>query len=93
MTTSPSSKQSIFAPEFVRGAARASVRKLSPRDQARNPVMFVVYVGTALTLYLTAANLVTGRPWGYELAVTVLLLLTVLFANFAEGLAEARGKA
>ena len=93
MTTAPQPKQSIFSPELVRGAVRASFAKLSPRDQARNPVMFVVYVGTALTAYLTVANLVTGKPWGYELAITLLLLLTVLFANFAEGLAEARGKA
>ena len=90
-TTQP--KQSIFAPELVRNALRASFAKLSPRDQARNPVMFVVYVGTILTAYLTVANMVTGKAWGYELAVTLLLLLTVLFANFAEGLAEARGKA
>ncbi len=86
-------KASIFSPELMQNAVRASFSKLSPRDQARNPVMFVVYVGTILTAYLTVANLVTGKPWGYELAVTLLLLLTVLFANFAEGLAEARGKA
>lgn len=86
-------KPGIFSPDLLRNALRASVQKLSPRAQARNPVMFVVYLGTALTLYLTLANLVTGRPWGYELAVALLLLLTVLFANFAEGLAEARGKA
>ncbi len=93
MTTAPAPKQSIFSPELMRNAARASLSKLSPRDQARNPVMFVVYVGTILTAYLTIANMVTGKPWGYELAITLLLLLTVLFANFAEGLAEARGKA
>jgi K+-transporting ATPase ATPase B chain len=89
----PAPKPGIFAPDLVRNAARASFVKLSPRDQARNPVMFVVYVGTLLTTYLTVANVVTGQPWGYELAMTLLLLLTVLFANFAEGLAEARGKA
>ncbi|MFC3834279.1 potassium-transporting ATPase subunit KdpB [Deinococcus rufus] len=85
--------QGIFAPALLRGALVASVRKLSPRAQARNPVMFVVYVGTVLTLILTIQSAVTGRPWGYELAITLLLALTVLFANFAEGLAEARGKA
>ncbi|MFD2608113.1 potassium-transporting ATPase subunit KdpB [Deinococcus taklimakanensis] len=94
MTAAPTQqKQSIFAPDLMRNAARASFTKLSPREQARNPVMFVVYVGTILTAYLTMANLVTGKPWGYELAIMLLLLLTVLFANFAEGLAEARGKA
>ncbi|THF83999.1 potassium-transporting ATPase subunit KdpB [Deinococcus sp. KSM4-11] len=85
--------QGIFAPVLLRGAALASLRKLSPRDQARNPVMFVVYVGTVLTLILTGQSLLQGRPWGYGLAITLLLALTVLFANFAEGLAEARGKA
>ncbi|WP_295818766.1 potassium-transporting ATPase subunit KdpB [uncultured Deinococcus sp.] len=85
--------QGIFAPALLRGALIASLRKLSPRAQARNPVMFVVYVGTVLTLILTIQSAVTGRPWGYELAITLLLALTVLFANFAEGLAEARGKA
>ncbi|GHF39890.1 K+-transporting ATPase ATPase B chain [Deinococcus metalli] len=85
--------QGIFAPALLRGALLASVRKLSPRDQARNPVMFVVYVGTLLTLILTVQNALQGRAWGYELAITLLLALTVLFANFAEGLAEARGKA
>ncbi len=55
--------------------------------------MFVVEVGTAATLAITLANVVRGRSFGYELAVTLLLLFTVLFANFAEGLAEARGKA
>lgn len=93
MTTTPAPKQGIFSPDLMRNAARASFAKLSPRDQARNPVMFVVYVGTILTAYLTIANLLTGKPWGYELTITGLLLLTVLFANFAEGLAEARGKA
>lgn len=93
MTTTPAPKQGIFSPDLMRNAARASFAKLSPRDQARNPVMFVVYVGTILTAYLMAANLATGKPWGYELSITALLLLTVLFANFAEGLAEARGKA
>ncbi|MFC4453572.1 potassium-transporting ATPase subunit KdpB [Deinococcus sonorensis] len=84
---------SIFAPPLVRSALLASFSKLSPAAQARNPVMFVVYLGTALTLYATVANVFTRRAWGDELAVTLLLLLTVLFANFAEGLAEARGKA
>ncbi len=97
MTALPSQpapqKKSVFAPEFVREAVRASFVKLNPAVVARNPVMFVVELGGLLTLYITAANALTGRAYGYELTVTLLLLFTVLFANFAEGLAEARGKA
>ena len=92
----PASKnrpKNIFAAEFVRPALSASFTKLDPRSVVRNPVMFVVELGAFLTLYIAAANIVTGKTFGYELAVALLLLLTVLFANFAEGLAEARGKA
>lgn len=77
----------------VAEALRQAFVYLSPRRQLKNPVMFVVYVGTWVTLYLAAANLVSGRSWGYELGVAVWLFLTVLFANFAEALAEARGRA
>ena len=85
--------KNIFAPEFVRPAVRAAFTKLDPRSVAKNPVMFVVELGAFLTLYIAVANLVTGRSWSYELAISLLLLLTNVFANFAEGLAEARGKA
>ena len=70
-----------------------SLRKLNPVYVARNPVMFVVEIGTFVTTYLTVANIVTGKPWGYALAITLLLGLTVAFATFAEAVAEARGKA
>ena len=93
---SPSSKnrpKNIFAQEFLRPAVQAAFTKLDPRSTIRNPVMFVVELGAFLTLYIAAANIVTGKPFGYELAIALLLLLTNVFANFAEGLAEARGKA
>ena len=70
-----------------------SFKKLNPVYIAKNPVMFIVEVGTVITLFLTLERLFTGQTWGYELAITVLLLLTVLFATFAESVAEARGKA
>jgi K+-transporting ATPase ATPase B chain len=85
--------RNIFAPEYVRPAVKAAFTKLDPHSVAKNPVMFVVELGAFLTLYISVANAVTGRPFGYELAISLLLLLTNLFANFAEGLAEARGKA
>ena len=70
-----------------------SLRRLDPRLLARNPVMFTVAVGTLVTAVLTAVRLVAGEPFGLDLAITMILLATVLFANGAEALAEARGKA
>ena len=70
-----------------------SLRRLDPRLLARNPVMFTVAVGTLVTAVLTAVRLVAGEPFGLDLAITLILLATVLFANGAEALAEARGKA
>ncbi len=97
MTTQPmpqtTQKKNVFAPDLVRVALVQAVIKLSPRNMVRNPVMFVVEIGTAITGIFTIANLVSGQPFAYELAITLFLLFTVLFANFAEGLAEARGKA
>jgi K+-transporting ATPase ATPase B chain len=95
MTTAqpPKAPNSVFSSALLLNALRASFVKLDPRAMAKNPVMFVVLVGGVLTAVLTVMNLASGRPWGYELTITLLLLFTVLFANFAEGLAEARGKA
>ncbi len=76
-------------------AARDAFRKLDPRHQVRNPVMFVVLAGSALTTALwaaEAAGAVQGEP-GFTLAVTLWLWGTLLFANFAEAIAEGRGKA
>jgi len=87
----------MFAPELVKPALLDSVRKLSPRDQLRNPVMFVVYVGSILTTILFLRALLSPSTAGGEsavfiLAVSVWLWFTVLFANFAEALAEGRSK-
>lgn len=68
-------------------------RRLSPRLMARNPVMFVVLLGTLLSLCTTIADLLQGRPWLYDAGITFVLLVTVLFANAAEALAESRGRA
>jgi K+-transporting ATPase ATPase B chain len=70
-------------------------KKLDPRIQARNPVMFVVYVGTIATALLLAQALAGHgeAPTGFILAITVWLAFTVLFANFAEALAEGRSRA
>jgi K+-transporting ATPase ATPase B chain len=69
--------------------------KMDPRAEIRNPVMFVVYVGSILTTILFVHALI-GKgeaPAGFILAVSVWLWFTVLFANFAEAMAEGRGKA
>ena len=86
----------LFEPKLVREAVFRSFTMLDPRAQARNPVMFLVEVGAILTALVVGESLASGAPWGvvgYQGALAVLLLLTVLFANFAEALAEARGKA
>ncbi|MGH3145033.1 MAG: potassium-transporting ATPase subunit KdpB [Rubrobacter sp.] len=84
----------VFDPELSRQAAVESFKKLDPRDMLRNPVMFVVEVGTVVTGFLALYYLFTDPSrFVYNAAIFSLLLLTVLFANFAEGLAEARGRA
>jgi potassium-transporting ATPase ATP-binding subunit len=98
MTTRQSS--SLFSRELLWPALLASVRKLDPRVQIRNPVMFVVEVGAVLTTFAVVYQIITGDPFGggdetllFTITVTVWLWLTVVFANFAESLAEGRGRA
>lgn len=86
---------SLVDPQLVRPALVDAFRKLDPRVQWRNPVMFVVYVGSVLTTAL-ALQAATGHgeaPFGFVFAVALWLWFTVLFANFAEALAEGRSKA
>jgi potassium-transporting ATPase ATP-binding subunit len=91
---------SLLRLELLWPTLLASVRKLDPRVQLRNPVMFVVEVGAVLTTFAVAYQVVTGTPFGgghetllFTITVTVWLWLTVVFANFAEALAEGRGRA
>ena len=85
---------SLFDKVLVRVAAKQSVVMLKPWIMARNPVMFVTEVGAALTALVCAQDLFLHRgSFLYSLAVALILWATVLFANFAEALAEARGKA
>jgi potassium-transporting ATPase ATP-binding subunit len=91
-----SKRQGLFAPDLLKAALVRAFVMLRPDILWKNPVMFVVEVGTALTLVYTIAAAL-GYPsqagFGYLLQLTIWLFLTVLFANFAEALAEARGKA
>jgi len=85
---------SIWDPAIVGAAIRDSFRKLHPRTMAKNPVMFVVEVGSLLTTVDMIRDAVAGRGHlGFEFQITFWLWLTVLFANFAEAMAEGRGKA
>ncbi len=86
---------SLFDRKLLGPALLESVRKLDPQVQWRNPVMFVVYLGTVVTalLYLQALAGHGEAPTGFILAISVWLLFTVLFANFAEALAEGRSRA
>jgi K+-transporting ATPase ATPase B chain len=88
-------RRSLFERSIVRDAISASFRKLDPRHQLKNPVMFVVWVGSLLTSLLFVQALVgTGEASaGFILSIALWLWFTVLFANFAEAMAEGRGKA
>ena len=76
-------------------ALRQSFVKLDPRTQVKNPVMFVVYVGAIMTtlMYILSLFGIADERAGYVLAIALILWFTVLFANFAEALAEGRGRA
>jgi potassium-transporting ATPase ATP-binding subunit len=86
---------SLFDPTIVSAAVVDSLRKLRPRTQARNPVMFVVLVGSVLTTILFVRDLgdSTAAENVFVGLVAMFLWFTVLFANFAEAMAEGRGKA
>ncbi len=87
-------KISIWDTKIVGPALVESIRKLDPRGMVRNPVMFVVEVGCVLTTALLVDNTVHHRGgFGFNLQITLWLWFTVLFANFAEAMAEGRGKA
>lgn len=87
----------LFEPALVKTALKQSFIKLNPRLMVKNPVMFTVELGTVVMLLVVIYSLATGDisegPLWYNIAVFVVLFLTVLFANFAEAIAEARGKA
>ena len=83
----------LFDGTILVRATRDAFVKLDPRHLRRNPVIFVTEVVAALVTVLGLRNLVTGQPWGFALAIALGLWLTVLFATFAEAVAEGRGRA
>src|SRR5246127_4105831 len=82
---------SIFDPAIIGPAIGDAFRKLNPITLAANPVMFVTEVGAAITTFFLFFN--GGKDLGFELQIALWLWFTVLFANFAEAMAEGRGKA
>ena len=85
---------SIWDPKIIQRALIDSLRKLNPVTMMNNPVMLVVEVGSVITTLLLIRDIVTGASGtGFSLQITLWLWFTVLFANFAEAMAEGRGKA
>jgi K+-transporting ATPase ATPase B chain len=88
------SSRPLFDPPIVKRAIRDSFIKLNPAHLVRNPVMFVVMIGSVLTTLVVIRDAVTGHgELGFSIQLTLWLWFTVLFANFAEAMAEGRGKA
>lgn len=88
-------KSALADKKMVLRAVKDSFIKLSPKMQAKNPVMLLVYISAVLTTALFIVSLfgIKDAPAGYTLAIAIVLWFTVLFANFAEAIAEGRGKA
>lgn len=94
MTTTQARTTSLADRKILKNAIVDSFWKLDPRLLVKNPVMFVVEVGAVITMVVLVVNLIrhTGGYW-FGLQITLWLWFTVLFANFAEAMAEGRGKA
>ncbi|MCO5278229.1 MAG: potassium-transporting ATPase subunit KdpB [Saprospiraceae bacterium] len=89
-------KNKLFEPALINEALKQSFIKLNPKEAIKNPVMFLVWVGTVVMFFVSTSVAFGQENQGgltYNLIVTIILFLTVLFANFAEAIAEARGKA
>jgi K+-transporting ATPase ATPase B chain len=92
-------QRSLFSADILRPAVLDSARKLDPRHMVRNPVMFVVEIGALITSVIWVVQVLGGKapggndPAWYTFTVSIWLWLTVLFGNFAEAIAEGRGKA
>jgi K+-transporting ATPase ATPase B chain len=91
MSSTSKNRKSIWDPTIVRGAAINSVLKLNPRKMMGNPVMFIVEVGSVITTILLILR--PHEAFKFNLQITLWLWFTVMFANFAEAMAEGRGKA
>ncbi len=86
-------KKSLFTREMIWQASWDSVKKLDPRMQLKNPVMFITEVGAAWTSIAVLLSSLAGHFSAFEFQIAIWLWFTVLFANFSEAIAEGRGKA
>src|SRR3954451_2728113 len=91
MSSKQAQRKSLWDPKIMRRAAIDAVLKLNPRKMMGNPVMFVVEIGSVITTVLLVFHL--HEAFSFNLQITLWLWFTVLFANFAEAMAEGRGKA
>ncbi|MDV6328150.1 potassium-transporting ATPase subunit KdpB [Idiomarina sp. PL1-037] len=76
----------------IKGALVDALKKMAPRYMAKNPVMFVVLIGTVICIATTGIKIASGLSFGFELITSLILFVTLWFANFAESVAEARGR-
>jgi potassium-transporting ATPase ATP-binding subunit len=83
----------LWQSDIVFQAAKDSIPKLDPRKLWRSPVMFAVEMGAILTTLITIRDMIAGGNFGFDLQISIWLWFTILFANFAEALAEGRGRA
>ena len=86
-------KISLFNKKILLQAAKDSVTKLNPSLQIKNPVIFIVLIGSVLTTLIVLSGLFQGNFSSFNIQITIWLWFTVLFANFSEAIAEGRGKA
>lgn len=84
---------SIWRSTLIPQAIRDSFLKLNPISMLRNPVMLTVEIGAIITTIITIINLFYQKPWSFNLQISFWLWITVIFANFAEALAEGKGQA
>ncbi|MFZ5518476.1 MAG: potassium-transporting ATPase subunit KdpB [Candidatus Zhuqueibacterota bacterium] len=86
-------QKSIWQSKIILAAMRDAIFKLNPLNMLSNPVMFVVELGSIITTCIMAQNIMAGKSYGFDLQISLWLWFTVLFANFAEALAEGKSKA
>jgi len=86
-------KSTVFDKKIITTAIADSLKRLTPKYQLNNFVMLIVYIGAIITSLITLANIFKGETYGFNLQISLWLWFTVIFANFAEAVAEGKGKA
>ena len=86
-------KSTVWCSDIIIQAVKGSFTRLNPVSLLRNPVMLIVEIGSAIVTVIAIKNIFEGKPFGFNLQISLWLWVTVLFSNFAEALAEGKGKA